>query len=117
MAVGDLCDHRSMLQVNVYMLSVYRTAAGTKDVCMYVCFKVFTDIRISFCFSVKLVICSSFVKIPICVKLDEKVKEPSSVCRNVFVVIVVSWKMSNKIYFGKSWKIHSKSAPTEESKI
>lgn len=51
-------------------------------------------------------------------KLDKKVKKKtSSVCKNVFVVIVVSWKMSNKINFGKSWKIHSKSAPTEEGKI
>lgn len=58
-AVSDLCDHISMLQVNIYMLSVYRTAAGTS---MYVCFKDFIDLRISFCFSVKLVILFIFCK-------------------------------------------------------
>lgn len=33
-AVSDLCDHITMLQVNIYVLSVYRTAAG-KYVCMF----------------------------------------------------------------------------------
>lgn len=34
-AVSDLGDHISMLQVNTSVLSVYRTAAGTKYVCMF----------------------------------------------------------------------------------
>lgn len=42
------------------MLSVYRTAAGTK----YVCFKYFIDTSISFCFSVKLIILFIFCKNP-----------------------------------------------------
>lgn len=64
------------------MLSVYRTAAGTK----YVCFKYFIDASISFCFSVKLVILFIFfVKILIHVKLDEKVKKNQPVCVQMYL--------------------------------
>ena len=54
-----LTTHPSWIYLRlIYMLSVYRTAAGTK----YVCFKYFIDTSIPSCFSVKLVVLFIFCK-------------------------------------------------------